>query len=322
MNIDLVYLSDNLYGGWVTFTRHLHDSLQMAGANVRIVKVRPNCGDGRNFGYGLTYAARTVGALKLERSVKLIVALHKKYATAAEELLTNKRNAVVLHDYNELKHLPANLRRRVVVIRKINLPLVPGSVFIPHPYVRAGANDVPSAGGKPVHARSVCRIDHDKNTTMLLDANRLLGRTKQIDIRGFENRIYTRFTVMPKYPEWVQSKAHFPREKHAAYDLLLPVRYMVDLSVIKNDGGGTQYSFLEAIDAGAACVIHTNWCNVKGEMRPGYNCFTAGTAEELVKVLRYTHEEERLAVAVNARKLLNSFHSPSGIAQRYLEFLQ
>jgi hypothetical protein len=34
---------------------------------------------------------------------------------------------------------------------------------------------------------------------------------------------------------------------------------VVDLSVIKKDGRGTQYTFLEAVDAGCSLVLHKAW---------------------------------------------------------------
>lgn len=201
------------------------------------------------------------------------------------------------------------------MIRECNLKLALGSTYIPHPYIPA---DI--IGKHDKAAVSVCRIDHDKNTTILLDANRLAGE-KLVDIRGFENRIYTRFRVMPHYPEWVQSKAQFPREVHAAVMILKDYKFMVDMSTIKGDGGGSQYTFLEAIDAGACCVLHSDWLAVPGEFVEGINCLGAGTPEQLVKVLSKTSVQKRKAIASEARKLL-ALHDPKIIRPQYEKFLQ
>ena len=38
---------------------------------------------------------------------------------------------------------------------------------------------------------------------------------------------------MPKYPEWEQSKAAYPRDKDAAFNLLRRAVFSVDMSAIK-----------------------------------------------------------------------------------------
>ena len=40
---------------------------------------------------------------------------------------------------------------------------------------------------------------------------------------------------------------------------------MIDMSIIKGDGGGTQYTFLEAIYHDCILVLHLDWIN-KGEL--------------------------------------------------------
>lgn len=328
MNVDLVYLSDNPYGGWVTYTRHLHDALQMLGVGVRIIKVRENSSNTlRNFGYGLQYYTRNIDHYigshitpnAPDKRIALVVAVQKNWAAHAKDLAQYKRCVAVVHDHNEVKHYGGQLvPDRTIVIRKVNTRLVPGSTFILHPYVQQGE---PGFSRKTVHARSVSRIDHDKNTTWLLDANRTLAKKYRIDIRGFENRIYTRFTVMPKYPEWVQSKAHFPRERDAAFRLLAPARYMVDMSSIKGDGGGSQYTFLEAIDAEAVCILHHSWTAIKGEMVTGKNCLSVESPADLAYILKSCKEEHRLQLASEARRLL-TLHDPRKVAKQYVKFLE
>jgi len=54
------------------------------------------------------------------------------------------------------------------------------------------------------------------------------------------------------------------------------------MSVIKHDGGGTQYTFLEAIYQECALVINRRW--VEGFETPfqeGRNCFLVADGEEL-----------------------------------------
>ena len=42
-------------------------------------------------------------------------------------------------------------------------------------------------------------------------------------------------------------------------DLLTNCRFVVDMSIIKGDGGGTQYTFLEAIYQDRALILHKEW---------------------------------------------------------------
>lgn len=325
MKVDLLYLSDNPYGGWMTYTRHLHDALMMLGVEVAIIKFRERSSNTvRNLGYGLqyhTYSAEDYAKhlASSRQQVALITATQKNYAERANYLAgSSKRAFVVIHDHNELKHYgPRVLGKRTVVIRPVGKKLVPGATFIPHPYIPY-FTDIPA---KTKHAISVSRIDHDKNTHLLLLANRKLPKKLAINIRGFENRIYTRFTIMPKFPEWKQSVAHFPREKLAAVQLLAPYRFMVDMSTIKGDGGGSQYTFLEAADAGCCIILNAKWIlNARtDEMHPGDNCLVVSDEHALANAMRTYDMTGVNNVARGARALLAK-HEPKKIARQYIKF--
>jgi len=320
MKINLIYLSENRHGGWVTYTRHLYSALTLHGCDVRLVKLRASSSSTlRDFGYGLKYASLSPTDIVRMQGYSIIVAIQKNYAGVAGDILRHDRScSVVLHDKDELKHLEwVDVSGRCVVIRKVNAKLVDGSTYIPHPYIPWSFKPIK----KTIHARSICRIDFDKNTDILLGANRLLPSNRKIDVRGFENRLYTKFKLMRQFPEWVQSVNDFPRTQSAAVDLLMPARFAVDMSVIKGDGGGTQYSFLEAIDAGACCVIHDEWCVVKGEMKPGVNCLTAGGAESLAKVLKSTPLSKAEELANSAKSILRA-HRSSVVAPQYIELMR
>lgn len=59
----------------------------------------------------------------------------------------------------------------------------------------------------------------------------------------------------------------------------------IDLTEFSWDGGGAQYTFLEAMDAGCSLIINRKWTQYAGEMRDGYNCHVAGSADELVALV-------------------------------------
>jgi hypothetical protein len=319
MIINLFYLSPNTTGGWVTFTAHLMMSLREQGHEVYLFKIGNNSElNDRPFGYGIKYrnvtADEAVRVAKFKDRKSLVVAVQKNYAEVSEALLSVGAKAV-LHDPTELRAGFA-LRAPVApwVIRRAVLRQVPGSVFIRHPYVRRPA---PPKLPKKRGAVSTSRIDFDKHTEIILDANRLGAG---IEIRGFENRLYTKFKIMPKYPEWVQSVAAYPRDADAAYELLLKAKFMVDMSLIKGDGGGTQYTFLEAWDAGAVPIIHVDWILPKDDMVVAGNCLVASDGAHLASVLKQA-TGATIAPLVEAGYKSLRRHAPKIIVPQVVEWL-
>ena len=328
MKVNLFYLSPNTTGGWVTFTYHLTRALKAVGLTPALYKIRPRTeGKKRPFGYDIFYQN-----VSLETAVRLlgegpglIVAAAKNFKDQTETLIANGAQLVV-HDPTELKNLPNNLdQSRCVIIRQAGRAMLPNAWFIRHPYERFG----PVNKEKHDLAVSTCRIDFDKNTHILLDANRLTKRQEdKIQIWGFENRLYTRFKICPNYPEWRQSEVAYSRHPTSAFEILSDAKFAVDMSIIKGDGGGTQYSFLEAWDAGAVPIIHAEWIRDDDDMVPGTNCFTAQDGESLRAVLD-SYGEDYMAITEHVRQHFVTSgheslkkHDPAEIGQLYKEFLR
>lgn len=328
MNISLFYLSGNTTGGWVTYTAHLLYGLKMSGdVTPRLFKIGKNTEQKeRSFGYGIQYRNVNVeDAVKLTKTgPTVIVALQKNYRTEATGLL-EAGGWLVVHDPAEFANLKLTRCDRYIVIRNAVQGQVPGSTFVPHPYLRSYQLATLATG--EWRACSICRIDFDKNTHILLDANRLLPEDHKIHIHGFENRLYTRFKLCPKYPEWEQSKCHYPRERSTAATIAHKATYTVDMSLIKGDGGGTQYSFLEAMDAGSINIIHRGWILPNDEMVPypsaGCNCICVGSGEELAAIIQDESllKEHSRAIAMRANVTLRN-HSPRTVAERFVKLLR
>jgi hypothetical protein len=310
--INILYATKVGIGGWATFTRHLTSLLEEYGEEVQIWKIGNNTeGFQRPFGPDHTY--RNVGINDITRLVAdsepcIIAALGKHYVDQAVQLMEWGAK-IVVHDTAESTNRMA--LDRPWVIRKCLAPLV-GGVFIRHPYVRHARPAAVPKVRKGAIATS--RVDFDKNTRMILDANRLGAGIK---IVGFENRLYTKFKIVPDYPEWVQSPGTHPRTGGGSFEQLLGAKFMVDLTDIKGDGGGTQYTFLEAWDAGAVPVIGDWWLRKGDDMVEGRNCLATPDAAYLKRLVKGPYEE---IVAKQGEAQLKK-HSAKVLGPQIMEWL-
>lgn len=258
MAVCLFYLAEPKYGGWPTYTSHLYRGLAEIGKKPVLFKLgnktesRP-----RPYGRGIEYLNITArDAVAMARNQPCyITAVGKGYYEAACSLMLAGAS-VCVHDPTELKEpfasaLPAAM---VVVIRESMLAHVPHARFILHPYAPRG-----QTGEKTKLACAISRIDHDKNTAVIAEANK--SAKEPVELYGAINRIYSHFTLDAKYPGWEKHYVSSPSANSlwACQKIACVYRKMVDLSVIKKDGQGTQYTFLEAVDAGCSLILHANW---------------------------------------------------------------
>ena len=210
---------------------------------------------------------------------------------------------------------------------------MPEAVFIPHPYIPVGKTDplnFKDWAHRPLNAISVSRLDFDKNSHWLFEANRKLPEDRQIEIRGSENRMYTKNKIVNVYPEYKQDshrpkddRATFKLEFHGAVNLCKTAKYMTDFSLIKGDGGGTQYTFLEAMDAGTICLIHRDWIREKDSMideGPDQNCISFASPRGLSSFLAGTITEQIAThIRANALKILIEHDAVRVAAKIYCE---
>src|SRR6186713_1940220 len=88
-----------------------------------------------------------------------------------------------------------------------------------------------------------------------------------------------------------------------------PGKFLIGPSVLKHDGGGTQYTFLEAIHNKCALILHRKWLENKDlnpsycDFREGYNCFAVDNAKELAELIR--GDQDTTKIVENASKLLD-----------------
>jgi len=132
-------------------------------------------------------------------------------------------------------------------------------------------------------------------------------KNNQIYLFGAENRIYVHHKLKELNVQefW---KGKFPKNLEPTYEdksILKDAKYMVDMSIIKGDGGGTQYTFLEAIYQDCVLVLHEEWINKGSLFVSGVNCIVVKNEEELAKVMNIGIPEELYDIILqNSKKII------------------
>ena len=294
MGYNLAFLANPTFGGWVTMTAHL--SLKYNYPLFKISKSNRTEKNKRDFGYGVKYQNTSIDDL-IEKDNILIVALDKHYYKYLDKFPDN--TSIVMHDPNDFKSVPVQqfLKRvNVITIReavKQNLLINHNiqSEFKYHPFYEYDRNTYKNnVSDKCI---SISRIDFDKKTHVILRSNPLIKDiSNKIQIYGKENRLYVNFKLkdLAFHYFW---KGKYDKTLPMSYndrDILNNCKYVIDMSIIKNDGGGTQYTFLEAIYHDCILILHKEWVE-KGELfKDKYNCYVVGYTD---------NDEQELADIIN-----------------------
>jgi hypothetical protein len=250
---------------------------------------------------------------------------------------------VVIHDPRDISERIANLIKtwKVITIRKtvqryLEMKYGIGSIFLYHPFFPYSTSrpSILSPGNQPTRkgAVSISRIGFGKNIDLILKANNILdshnhkSNTESNSIRIYgcptpryvylfldNKRVNKSNDVCSKYTiNDGDFRRHyfgkFERSFSALSEILSRQKFVVDLSTIKNDGGGTQYTFLEAIHNGCAIILNRKWlegpcCDPEYcDFKEGYNCFAIEDENELADLIR--SDADTAKVNENARKLI------------------
>jgi glycosyltransferase involved in cell wall biosynthesis len=242
----LFYCSKAQYGGWVSFTAHL--ALTTGYPLYKPSKVTRGP---RPFGYGVDYS--------LTKDISgdcLITAIDKHFYSFLPLFPTG--SSLVIHDPTELTAtlLPHLSRFNIITIRPLVQKLLQdrykiSSTLFLHPFHPDEYPVCEKAG-----AVSISRIDYDKHTGIILKANQ--NMEYPVALYGAVNRLYV-FNQLKALGFDDHYRGTFAKTKEALREILSGAKYVVDMSLIKNDGGGSQYTFLEAIAAGCVLVLHRLW---------------------------------------------------------------
>ena len=317
---NLLYLAKPVYGGWVTFTAHLSHKL-----NAPIYKIsQRNETSDRDYGYECKYRNQSISEIiKLDNI--LITAVDKHYWEYLH--LFPKETEIIIHDPTECKkskhnnplvqstdhnEKPLLEHFKVITIRESVQEYLMNqfnvkSLFMPHPFF---SYKIPKIDGLGYKCVSIARIDFDKNTDLLLKANQLLeNKSDHIYLFGAENRLYVHHKLKElNIQEYWKGK--FPKNLSPVYEdksILKDAKYMIDMSIIKGDGGGTQYTFLEAIYHDCILVLHNDWINKGSLFQSGVNCIGIGSAEELAEFIKNDLPSSKYSeILMNSKKILEN----------------
>jgi len=309
--VAILFLRPGLGGGTTTYTAHLHAALQAAGHQPMIYRARIRTEDKlRPFGRFAHTWYRNFSARDLLQLVKHTPAIITAAAAAKDQpqytlvpQLLAAGARLVVHDAMEFKvhdHIKPDtkLPTRPILIRQSMRRYFPEALWLPHPYMRSA----PSGVLRDKVAVSVTHVKSVKRTHLLLEANRLLPPERRVEILGAEHRIYS-YQLAQRYPDVFKQGQHkaFPMTFEAAPAICARAAYCVDMTRFPDDGGGTQYPLLEAMDARAVNIMHEDWFTVPGELVRGKHVVTVSGAEQLAGVLRhgsyYGEHEQRVVEA-------------------------
>ena len=317
-HLNLVYMAKPPYGGWVSFTTHLalKYNLDLYKVGKRTEKLKNGNPRLRPYGYGVKYQNLSIEDISKMDNL-LITAIDKTYYKYLDMFPDGTK--IVIHDPTEVKgkscqpvidNLPRfeifTIRKTVQDYLKQNFNL--DSQFMEHPFYEYPMTNTSFNKKKRVVATS--RIDFDKHTDIILKTNELLPKSKQIEVYGAKNDLYVYHHLTNKLglKDVLDNsyKGTFSKSFDDLDDILHNSKMMVDLSAIKNDGGGSQYTFLEAIYQGCVLVLNSKWVDGINNTPfvDGYNCIVVSDENQLKKVI--TSKKYNLeAIAQNAKELLD-----------------
>jgi glycosyltransferase involved in cell wall biosynthesis len=306
MKYIFLYLAKPIYGGWVSFTAHL--SLK---TGISIYKIGNNTETKeRDFGYGTKYRNINIDTLKdyISKEYTIIItAIDKNYYYILDYLDLNEKNYIVIHDPTEFnkksKKQVIDILKviNVITIRKSvhNLLLNTyniNSIYKIHPYY--SHNNKYNFNNCSNNAVSISRIDYDKNIDIILNANKNL--TNKVELYGDINEryIYHKLSNLDSFKKDDSSSMYrgkFPKKFGELENILRLKSFVVDMSTIANDGGETQYTFLEAIDYGCILVLNKKWCdNINNIWVHNYNCIVVENSVELYNFLENDYKKYSL----------------------------
>ena len=328
--LPLFFLTDVSHGGFVSYTAHLVKSLKDVGVDARVYR-RGKGGSFRKWSHGVMSATVPLEQMVSEfrgAGAGVIVCGYWKSHSEEIEALLSEGAALVLHDPTEMSEPMMRCveknQSQVIVIRKANIDNVTqrgvtNVSLVPHPYYGEVARH---QGKRSRRAVTIGRIDFDKNQDVVAAAFDALPVRVRMScaMYGALNGICGHHHLDQVSPSWRGYwKGTFPKTATAPIRISETADYVVDMSAICGDGGGTQYTFFEAWEAGAVLVVNSEWIRDGEEMKPGVNCLSASGSGELADILARKPDAAGWAVLNSGADETMRLHAPKRIATEFLK---
>ena len=320
-------------GGCTSFTVHLWRCLRAQGYDATIYRVgaRTDLNRPTSIGYGSkVFRVSVADAVQLARSAPSLITycFWRKMGEQARALMLGAGVPLVVHDPAEFVDDSLAFMRttgaRALVIRRSNaVSLASKGVnvsFAPHPYL---AETAPERSTEPLGAVCAARVDSRKRTHWLIESNKRSDAAHHVQLWGEIGRVYEFRQLRQRHPDWRRwYNGEFPADEGAAVRLYARGRYAVDLTVIKGDGGGTQYAFFEAWNAGVPLVLNKAWQHEAetDEVRNGDSCLMVGDSYELSRLLKTDPTSHVDVVSGGHRVMAN--HGPAVVVPQYMEAMR
>jgi len=323
MKISLLNLNNwFMYGGKHTYMRQLYSSLVDNGVDVDMFSYANPKGSKRikklelNQNYFDRYdLIHIIGFWKTEtfrfmREVekkkinipfdKIVITIHdpNDYNKDIIEFLSSFKEALFIFIRSSvLRHVKSNSLKR--------------KVFIKHPYKRVCNEDL-----RGVRVVSTARVTYRKKIEIILEA--------KCGIEVWTGRVDRRYNWLKLFKYYKNGIFDYPLymgEWDDATEVYPGCCALVDLTVMKDDGGGSQYTFLEAIDFGLDLILHKGW-SISND-----DDFKAGVyienANELKKQVRRSKVRFLKGEGINeSYERILSGHNHLKIGKEYLETFQ
>lgn len=299
-NFNLLYMAKPKFGGWVSFTCHL--SLKENFNIYRITKRDEK--KKRPLGYNCYYQNLSILSIAKLQNI-LITAIDKNYYKYLEFIPSG--TYIVIHDPTEYNGPKKSILRKhlqrfniITIRKKVQLHLENKynlkSIFLLHPFYQFQKKYTHQSKTGSI---SISRIDYDKNIDIIITANDKLQNT--CDIYGFPNDLYVyRKLKDTNYLKYY--KGRFLKSFDELDNLLSQKKYVVDMSSIKNDGDGSQYTFLEAIYMNCILILNQKWVGENSIFKHGNNCLVVHNSDQLIETLNSKSDVRN--ILENSKKIL------------------
>lgn len=293
----LLYLHKYLYGGATTFTVHLMYKLQQ---NVVYRVGKRTESKPRDFGYELSY--QNVSKDYVTKMDNPVIVQFKEEFLDVLDSLNNPTLIVHTTSRDISKNVVPHVQNiKIIVIRKVIQKFLEEeygleSTFKLHPFY-----PYPVISNERHGAVSISRISFEKNIDMIVEANKMM--TDPVKIYGCPSRQYVYNMLDSSFNDFYYGR--FEKSFIRLTAILSEAKFVVDLSTPKNDGGGTQYTFLEAMHNRCALVLHRKWLELDPEycdFKEGYNCYAVDNTSELAELIN--SDVDTTKIVNNASNLL------------------